>query len=201
MTVLVVSESNRLVDAELANVPSTGSVSPWQAVGRNRAVVEGTEDVPESSTLKPSRSPRPSGLRQHRPPPPPPRAAPRATSSRLRRSTVPKVTVVVVKTRERGVSRAYLATAAGSMRTAFAAPMGPTQSPKSSPDPAPARQRRRLVKMVTQSSVCQHKAQRQQGVNLYRARDRHRLSDSGIFVSDNLWRICYLALPIYREIL
>jgi hypothetical protein len=60
-------------------------------------------------------------------------------------------------------------------------PPGPAKSPKSPPDPAPARQRRRLVKMVTQLSVCQHKAQRQQGVSLCRARDRHRLSDSGIF--------------------
>jgi hypothetical protein len=49
--------------------------------------------------------------------------------------------------------------------------------------------------MVTQLSACQRKAQRQQGVNLCRARDRHRLSDSGIFVSDNLCRSCYLALP------
>ena len=166
--------------------------------------------LPESSTLEPSRSPRPWAA-SWLVPASPPLAAPRATSSRLRRSTAegaevcltvgdPEVAVAVVKTDERW-SRACLAAAARSMRTAFAAPLGPAKSPKSPPDPAPARQRRRLVEMVTQLSVCQHKAQRQQGVNLCRARDRHRLSDSGIFVSDNLCRSCYLALPIYREVL
>jgi hypothetical protein len=47
----------------------------------------------------------------------------------------PKVVVAVVKTRERGVSRAFLAAAVRSMRTAFAAPLGLAQSPKSPLDP------------------------------------------------------------------
>jgi hypothetical protein len=64
-----------------------------------------------------------------------PLATPRAALSRLRRSTAkgaevcltvgdPKVAVAVVKTRERGVSRACLAAAARSMWTAFAASLG-----------------------------------------------------------------------------
>jgi hypothetical protein len=79
-------------------------------------------------------------------------------------------------------------------------PLEPAKSTKSPPDLAPARQIRRLVKMVTQLSACQRKAQRQQGVSLCRARDRHRLSDSGIFVSDNLCRSYYLALPIIERL-
>ena len=87
--------------------------------------------LPESSTLEPSRSPRPWAA-SWLVPASPPLTAPRATSSRLRRSTAegaevcltvgdPEVAVAVVKTDERW-SRACLAAAARSMRTAFAAP-------------------------------------------------------------------------------
>jgi hypothetical protein len=86
--------------------------------------------LPESSTLNPSRSSRPRVASWLAPASLSiaPLADPRAASSRLRRSTTegakvyltvgdPKVAMAVVKTIERGVSRACLAAVARSMRS------------------------------------------------------------------------------------